>query len=168
MAVDSGDCDYTVRVMLRSIAIGGILVCVTIVIHAVGSMVWIGFLTRRFTQKDGDWRPRHTIPVLVTTGMVLLMLHVVEVTIWAVTYRALPAITELATMEKAIYFSMVTFTTLGFGEITLGPEWRLLSSIEAMSGILLFGWTTALLFTVLQRTWTWNHGPVTRPSSHGG
>ena len=154
--------------MLRSIALGSILVCVTIVIHAVGSMVWIGVLTRCYFQKDRDWRPRDTIRVLVTTGMVLLMLHTVEITIWAVTYRALPGITELETMEKAIYFSMVTFTTLGFGEITLGPEWRLLSSIEAMSGILLFGWTTALLFTVLQRTWILSHRPASRSSSKGG
>ena len=151
--------------MLKSIAIGGILVCVTIVVHAVGSMAWIGFLTRRYTQNDGGWRLRDTIPVLVSTGVVLLMLHVVEVVIWAVTYRSLPAITEFETLEKAVYFSMVTFTTLGYGEITLGPQWRLLSSIEAMNGILLIGWTTALMYSVLQRTWIMAHRPDSSSSA---
>ena len=151
--------------MLASIGIGSILVCVTIIIHAVGSMAWVGFLMRRYAEKDGDWRLRDTVPILVSTGLVLLMLHVAQITIWAVTFRALPAITELDTLEKAIYFSMVTFTSLGYGEITLGPEWRLLSSIEAMNGILLFGWTTALLFSVLQRTWILTHRPPPGSSS---
>ncbi len=143
--------------MLRSIAIGGILVCVTIVIHAVGSMGWLDYLMRRYFRKDGELGSRGAIRILVSSGAVLLSLHVVEITIWAVTYRTLPAITELDTLEKSIYFSMVTFTTLGYGEITLGPEWRLLSSIQAMNGILLFGWTTALLFSILQRTWILSH-----------
>jgi voltage-gated potassium channel len=150
--------------VLRSIAIGSILVCVTIVVHAVGSMAWVHFIMKRYAQRDGDWRVRDTIPVLVSTGLVLMMLHVAEVALWAVTYRALPAITELETLEKAVYFSMVTFTTLGYGEITLGPDWRVLSSIEAMNGILLIGWTTALLFSVLQRTWILSHRPASRSS----
>ena len=150
--------------MLRSIGIGGILVCVTIVIHAVGSMAWMGFLMGRYTDKGLDWKSRDTIPILVSTGLVLTVLHFAEIMLWAMTYRALPAITELETLEKAVYFSMVTFTTLGYGEITLGPEWRLLSSIEAMNGILLFGWTTALLFSILQRTWILSHRPSSWPS----
>jgi len=151
--------------MFKSIAIGAVLVCVTIVIHAVGSMVWVQFLMGRYAEKDGDWRTRDTIPILVSTGVVLLTLHVVEVALWALTYLALPAITELETLEKALYFSMVTFTTLGFGDITLGPDWRVLSGIEAMNGIVLFGWTTALLFSVLQRTWIMSHR---RPSHSSG
>ena len=147
---------------MKSIAIGSFLVCLTIVIHAFGSMAWVGFLMRRYTDKAGEWKLQDTIPVLVSTGGVLLVLHVVEITLWAATYRALPAITELETLEKAIYFSMVTFTTLGYGEITLGPEWRLLSSIEAMNGILLFGWSTALLFSVIQRTWVLSHRPASK------
>ena len=143
--------------MLKSIAIGTLLVCVTIVIHAVGSMAWVKFLINRYAGRGGDWKTRDTIPILVFTGLVLLMLHGVEITVWAVTYRALPDLTELETMEKALYFSMVTFTTLGFGDITLSSQWRILSGIEAMNGIMLFGWTTALLFSVLQRTWILSH-----------
>ena len=60
---------------------------------------------------------------------------------------------QLDTFEQAVYFSMVTFTTLGYGDIRLGPDLRLLSGIEALNGILLVGWTTALLFAVLQHSW---------------
>ena len=52
-------------------------------------------------------------------------------------------------------FFRVTFTTLGYGDITLVEhDWRLLSGIEALNGILLVGWTTAFLFMVVQRSWT--------------
>ena len=55
--------------------------------------------------------------------------------------------------EAAIYFSFVTFTTLGYGDLTLSDGWRLLSGIEALNGILLDGWSTAVLFAVVQRIW---------------
>ena len=58
---------------------------------------------------------------------------------------------ELAT--RFYYFSFVTMTTLGYGDITLNSDWRILSGLEAIDGILLIGWTTAFLFAVLQRTW---------------
>ena len=61
---------------------------------------------------------------------------------------------QLKTFEEATYFSVVTFTTLGYGDMTLHDhDWRLLSGIEALNGILLVGWTTALLFLVVQRSW---------------
>ena len=87
------------------------------------------------------------------TAIVLIALHSVEVVVWALTYRWLPAATVLQTFEESVYFSLVTFTTLGYGDITLQPGPRLLSGIEAMNGILLFGWSTALFFAVFQRSW---------------
>lgn len=65
----------------------------------------------------------------------------------AVLYRALDAV---RTLEEAAYFSMETFTTLGYGDITLDKDWRLLSSFEAANGLLMFGWSTALIFAAVQ------------------
>ena len=56
-------------------------------------------------------------------------------------------------MERALYFSTVTFTTLGYGDITLLPRWQLLSAFEATNGIVLFGVSTAFVLTVLQRSY---------------
>jgi hypothetical protein len=56
----------------------------------------------------------------------------------------------IETLETAVYFSTVTFTTLGFGDITLDEDWRLLSSFEAANGLLMFGWSTALVFAAVQ------------------
>jgi len=79
--------------------------------------------------------------------------HLVEAFIWAITLLVLPAVTAVQSLEQALYYSMVTFTTLGYGDITLNPEVRLLSGVEAMNGILLIGWSTAIFFAVLQRAW---------------
>ncbi len=54
-------------------------------------------------------------------------------------------------MRKSLYFSTVTFTTVGYGDIVLGIEWRQLATFEAMNGWIIFGWTTALIITVVER-----------------
>ena len=101
-----------------------------------------------------EWRKdRLTEPLLrisVVSGVVILMFlaSVLEVLVWALTYLALNAIQGF---EKALYFSMVTFTTLGYGEIVLDEQWRLLASFEAANGIVMFGWTTAIVIAVVQR-----------------
>jgi voltage-gated potassium channel len=132
--------------------IGAALVAITIVIHAIGSTMWVRHVTQRYAD-DSDWRNRLSISILIQTALVLIALHAIEIMIWAVSYIVLLPDGELASFEKAVYFSFVTFTTLGYGDITLSEGWRILSGIEALNGILLVGWTTALLFAVVQRMW---------------
>lgn len=138
--------------MLRMSLIGAALVTITIVIHAIGSTMWVRHVTQRYAN-DSDWRNRLSILILIQTVLVLVALHAIEIMIWAGSYIVLLPDGELASFEKAVYFSFVTFTTLGYGDITLSEGWRILSGIEALNGILLVGWTTALLFAVVQRMW---------------
>jgi hypothetical protein len=90
----------------------------------------------------------------------MLGLMLTAVVVWALAYLLVLPGDHLDAFEKAAYFSVVTFTTLGYGDITLVEhEWRLLSGVEALNGSLLVGWTTALLFLVVQRSWkTMGHG----------
>ncbi|MBW2665550.1 MAG: two pore domain potassium channel family protein [Deltaproteobacteria bacterium] len=67
---------------------------------------------------------------------------------WAAVYLAVGAIPDV---ETALYFSIVTFTTLGYGDVTLDADWRLLASIQAANGTIMFGWTTALVMAVIRR-----------------
>jgi hypothetical protein len=82
-----------------------------------------------------------------------VFLHTVEIMVWAGVYQALVPVSDLPDFETAVYFSFVTFTTLCYGDITLSEGWRLLSGIQALNGILLVGWSTALMFAVVQKTW---------------
>ena len=105
--------------MLTLISIGAALVAVTIAIHAIGTTAWVNHLLKRHADRDGRWRKRSVLGVLGMTGVVLVLLHSIEVSLWALTYLAIPSITTLESIGQAFYFSFVTFTTLGYGDITL-------------------------------------------------
>ena len=86
----------------------------------------------------------------LVSALVLMMFFaaLLEIFIWAATYLAVGA---MSAFEAALYFSTVTFTTLGYGDVTLSESWRLLGSFEAANGIILIGWTTALIFAFVHR-----------------
>lgn len=141
--------------MFALLFVSVLLVAVTVLIHAYGTHYWMRFMGSQFVDAHGNFHQGKILPAIISTAVTLLLLHVIEVIIWAVAYRLLTPIGSLDTFEKAVYFSSVTFTTLGYGDITLPlEEWRLLSGVEALNGILLVGWTTAFLFAVVQ--WSWS------------
>lgn len=76
------------------------------------------------------------------TVLIIIGIHTVEAWAWAFIYLELGEFEELS---KALYFSVVTCKALGYGDITLSERWRLLSTFEAMGGLLLFGTSTAFL-----------------------
>jgi hypothetical protein len=86
--------------------------------------------------------------VMVATAATLMLAHTLEILVWAAAYLivgAAPAESDL------LYFAFVNYTTLGYGDITPLPSWRLTGPMTAMNGILLFGWSTAVLFEVLRK-----------------
>jgi len=138
--------------MLRLSLIGSALIAITVVIHATGTTAWVRHLSKKFAGKSLTTGRRATL-ILVNTALIVFVLHTLEIVVWAGAYQLLLPVNELGTFEEAVYFSFVTFTTLGYGDITLSEGWRLLSGIEALNGILLVGWTTAMIFSVVQNIW---------------
>ena len=121
---------------------------VTVVIHSVGLSVLMRRLNARAVQGAGL---RHSFStVMAATVVAVAVLHGCEAAVWAVVYRLIGVVPDF---ETAFYFSFVAFTTVGFGDVTLAPPWRILSAMEAADGMLLFGWSTAFLFAVVQRVW---------------
>jgi hypothetical protein len=78
------------------------------------------------------------------TGLLL------EALLWALLYLYNPDITTLPDLETAFYFSIATFTTVGYGDVVLTGSWRILAGIESANGMISFGWTTALIFYAVQ------------------
>ena len=126
-----------------------LLVAACIALHAAGTAGWVAYLRRLRGKAANEVHFARLLGILVRTAFVLLGLHLVEIGLWAAAYHFLP-IDEIASFEQATYFSVVTFTTLGYGDITLSAPWRSLAGVEALSGVLLLGWSTALSFAVLQ------------------
>ena len=142
--------------MLYYSLIGAVLIVATVAIHAIGTLYWVRHLSHRFIFGKRPLDTHKSLLILSNTGLIMVMLHVIQIVLWALTYLALVPEGELDSLEEAIYFSFVTFTTLGYGDITLSEGVRLASGIEAMNGILLVGWSTAVLFAVVQKIWQSN------------
>ncbi|MEM8946293.1 MAG: potassium channel family protein [Planctomycetota bacterium] len=141
--------------MLNSILLGILLTLVTIGIHALGTATWIRHLQARAVRDDFESRSGlgFQLKLLGSSAIVLLLLHILELTVWAVVYYWWVATDQFRLFEDAVYFSTVTFASLGYGDIVIEGSWRLLSAIQAMAGLFVFGWSTALLFAVVQRIW---------------
>jgi len=143
--------------MFGQLALGAMMIAVTTVIHA-GFMVFgvgaLGAALRRAILPLPHWKA-----AIVVSCFVLIMFGatIVEVWTWSGLFVFIGA---LPSLEEATYFSVVTYSTLGYGDIVLGPEWRLLASIAAVNGLILFGWTTALVFIVVQRVYGRNQNPA--------
>lgn len=125
----------------------------TVGIHTLGVSAWLDVLTKRYNFHYKKKEFLHLFRGVLMTAMTLIMLHVFEALLWAVLYISLPAQAGLKSFHDALYLSMITITTLGYGDVTLNHEWQILTGVEGMVGIVVFGLTTATLFVVLQRSW---------------
>ena len=134
--------------MIRQFAIGAVLLALTTAIHALCMAIAIR-TTRKIHAEQ--WRLHWLLSaVILTAGLVLMMYtaSILEAGMYAVTYVQLGAI---GSFEQAMYFSIVTFTTLGYGDVLIAEEWRILAATEAANGIIMFGWTTALIVNFVVR-----------------
>lgn len=134
--------------MALQFLIGAIVSVINIMIHALVTVGAIGIARRAGLQHTK--RPRlHIMAVMAATAVALMVAHTLEMLVWTLTYAIVGATPD---GSELLYFAFVNYTTLGYGDITPVPAWRLLGPMTAMNGILLFGWSTAVLFEVLRKT----------------
>ena len=145
--------------MLRQILLGGALSVVTIAIHAL-TMLVIVHGGRTALAKRSDWPASHLVAVMVVTVAILMAAHVAEVVAWALAYAAVDVVPPGV---DAAYFAFVNYTTLGYGDIVPVERWRLIGPITALNGVLMIGWSTAVIFEVLRaaiRAFQGDAGPL--------
>ena len=135
--------------MIVNIILGAFMLMATCGMHLLG-MVLVMHLLRLDKGPVRKRLVRIRAYLVVETVLVLATASILEALLWASAYMALDEIKDL---EPAFYFSMVTFTTLGYGDIVLDESWRLLASFQAATGIIMFGWTTAILIAVVQHSY---------------
>ena len=134
--------------MLRQLIVGsGVSIC-NIVIHAL-VMTAVVRVARTVGAKKMAHPAILLICVMVATVSVLMAAHMLEVLVWALAYAIVDAAPAGADL---VYFAWVNYTTLGYGDVIPMARWRLLGPMTAMNGVLLFGWSTAVIFEVLRRT----------------
>ena len=134
--------------MALQFLVGTIVSVINIMIHALVTVGAVG-IARMVGLPQSAWPRLQLMVVMVVTATVLMVAHTLEVVVWALAYAivgAAPAGSDL------LYFAFVNYTTLGYGDITPVEAWRLKGPMTAMNGILMFGWSTAVLFEVLRKT----------------
>lgn len=136
--------------MALNIIIGIIVIGLTVIIQGYGTILWVAKYDKERNRLDSSTFKSNGIRLLISTGIFLIFIHLVQSALWALLYMFLPGISEFETFEKSMYFSLVTFTTLGYGEITISSTSRILAGLEAINGITLIGWSTAFMFAIFQ------------------
>jgi len=132
--------------MLENTLIAVGLVVVTVVIHAIG----FDLLLRVTMQSHAFDKSGFFFVTRSVTGMTLwlILIHVAEIAVWGLFYLWWGC---LPTAESSFYFSAVTYTTVGYGDVMLPLAWRNLAPVEALTGILVCGLSTGLFFAIVQR-----------------
>ncbi len=134
--------------MFANLALAALMAIVCVLLHFVGLTLISGYARRHF----GRYHARHDLRpqafVILVTVAAIFAVHTVE--IWA--YGAAFLLVDPAlSLADALYFSIETYTTLGYGDVLLSPDWHLFGATEAMVGLLLIGWSTAYLVAVSGR-----------------
>ncbi len=125
--------------------LGTAMIIGTVLFHIAGLVVLAAVL-KRFKRRSGQPQPRvHSFGILCLALFAIIFLHTAEGWSWALAYYL---VGEFSQFTQALYFSFVTATTLGYGDLTLSPEWQLFGTFESMGGLILFGASTAFLMEV--------------------
>jgi len=122
------------------------IVAVCLLLHVSGLLLMAeGLLQRRDYLVQKPARTRYAVLVMFLFAGIML-LHISETILWAVFYytRAL-----FSDFETSLYFSLTSYTTIGYGDVLLPQRWRLLGAAEGISGVLLCGISTAFMFAVI-------------------
>ncbi len=150
--------------MILVLLTGLFLVGVTVMLHAATMFWWTVHVRRTFPGPLGPPGSWATIRLLARTATALTLLLFSEAVLWALLFVALSDDTGIRTFQDALYFSLATFSTVGYGDVTIAGPWRLLAGIEAMNGVLLLGWSTATFYSIVNFIWNREAGPKNRPA----
>jgi len=140
--------------MLANLALATVMVALTVSIHFFGLLA----LLRLLRARGAGFRAHESLlgqgALILFVVFGIFAIHTAEIWLYAAVYEALGAARDF---ETALYYSTVTFASLGQGDVTLAAHWRLFGAIEAANGVILFAWSTAFLLAVMTRLRTLEH-----------
>jgi hypothetical protein len=146
--------------MIANLVLAAFMVGLTVVVHFAGLLLLMWLLRARGHRFRAHESAIGQGAAIVFVVLGLVGIHTVEIWLYALLYFIQGALPDF---ESALYFSTTSFTTIGYGDLVLDKQWRLVSAIEGANGLLLFGWSTAFLFSVTARMRTLEHDWLEHP-----
>ena len=131
--------------MISKLLIALVLMALCVAVHAAGVTSALRWVRGKRESPQGYWRWTW---LFIRLAAWMILLHLLEISSWALYYFWRDAIDDV---QAAFYFSAVTYTTTGYGDVVLAEEWRLVGGVEALTGILMCGWSTGFFFAVVSR-----------------
>jgi hypothetical protein len=151
--------------VIAILALGLLAMSACLALQALATLLATRYFAQVTVRPLGP-KPWRAIYLQFSILMIVLMLgNIAQIAFWALLYSALGAIEDF---ETAVYFSGVTFTSLGYGDVVLNGRMRLLAPLQAANGLMMFGITTAVFITAVQQTtakWTMAHRACVQDAS---
>ena len=133
--------------MIAKLLIASCLVAGTVVIHALGLGLVLSHVLHSPARTATRFWPITWL--LIRVAWLLIVIHMLAIALWALFFWEAKCLPDF---ESSFYFSAVTYATIGYGDLVLPKEWRMLGPIEGFTGILMFGLSTAFFFIVVSKS----------------
>lgn len=137
--------------MFTELAVATLMVLLTVLIHG-GGIYGLSRVLRLEAREEAAWHINPMSPrgMAITLALVLglIGLHGIEIWVYALLYLVVDAVHAL---REAVYFSTITYATIGYDDESIAPSWKLVAAIEGVNGVILMGWSTAFFVRVVAR-----------------
>ena len=140
--------------MITKVLIASWLVATTVTIHAAGLGMVLSHVSRS-TVRPADTRFWPITWLLIRVAWFLIVIHLLEIAVWALFFWWQNCLPDIG---SSLYFSGVTYATIGYGDLLLPKEWQLFGPVEGLTGILMCGLSAAFFFVILSRKILELHG----------
>lgn len=140
--------------LITNLALGTLMISLTVVIHTFGLM-GVTHVMSWVTDRIRLHGHRSRMLAMNTVVIGVFAVLTAEVWLWAASFTLIGVVDDF---ETALYFSTITFSTVGYGDVVPHPEWRMLAALEGVNGFLLIGWSTAYLIAAGMRVGPFKSG----------
>jgi hypothetical protein len=143
--------------MIAKLLIAACLVAITVTIHAAGLGIVLSYVLHSKERPQMRFWPITWLFICV--AWLLLLFHLLAIAVWALFFWWRNCLPDA---ESSFYFSAATYATIGYGDLVLPKEWRMLSAMEGFTGILMFGLSTAFFYVVVSKKFLQRMGEGSR------
>lgn len=137
--------------MFRQLLFAFSLAAMTVIVHAIGTALLMASAKRIWTSATGGGVLLSAVLTLTQLIAGLLILHLAEMTVWAAAFAVVGVMPDF---ETSLYYSLESYTTVGYGDALPSRSWRLLGPVEAAVGVLMLGWSTGIIVAAVQKIYS--------------